>query len=91
MSMMKLRVTRFEGDPVEVPVTPKVIVAAERHFKKGMGQLFSPEQVTFEALAWSAWQAMLVSGHEVKTFDLWLDGVSSIDPVEDEAAPFQEA
>jgi len=91
MSMMKLRVTPTEGDPVSVPVTPKVIVAAERHFGKGMGQLFSSEGVTFEALAWSAWQAMLVAGHQVKTFDLWLDGVASIDAEEQDAAPLPTA
>jgi hypothetical protein len=91
MSVMKLRVTPLEGDPVSVPVTPKVIVAAERHFKKGMGQLFSGENVTFEALAWAAWQAMLFGGHQVKTFDLWLDGVASIDSEEDETVPFPEA
>lgn len=91
MSMMKLRVTPLEGDPVTVPVTPKVIVAAERHFKKGMGQLFSSDNVTFEALAWAAWQAMLYSGHEVKTFDLWLDNVASIDSEEDDSVPLVQA
>jgi len=91
MSMMKLRVEPVEGDPVIVPVTPKVIVAAERHFGKGMGQLFSSENVTFEALAWAAWQAMLFAGHQVKTFDLWLDGVANIGSEDEQTVPFQEA
>jgi len=78
MALMTLKVVPSEGDAVTVPVTPKVIVACERHFKKGMGQLFDAENVTYEALAWAAHQAMLQSGYEVKTFDAWLDGIDEI-------------
>jgi hypothetical protein len=78
MALMTLKVVPTEGDAVAVPVTPKVIVACERHFKKGMGQLFEASNVTYEALAWAAHQAMLQSGYEVKTFDAWLDGIDEI-------------
>jgi hypothetical protein len=78
MALMTLKVVPATGDPVSVPITPKVIVACERHFKKGMGQLFDQAHVTYEALAWAAHQAMLQSGYEVKTFDAWLDGIDEI-------------
>ncbi len=91
MAVMKLKVTMTDGDPVVVAVTPKVIVAAERHFKKSMGQLFDQASVTYEALAWSAWEAMRFSGHEVKTFDLWLDGVAEIGSEDEGSLPLPEA
>jgi hypothetical protein len=88
MSMMNMRVVPAEGDPITVAVTPKVIVAAERHFKTTMAKLFSPDNVSFEAMSWIAWQAMQASGHVVKTFDLWLDGIDGIESVDESAAPF---
>lgn len=87
MAMMTLEVVRTEGETVTVKVTPKVIVAAERHFKKGMGELFSEGNVTYEALAWCAWQAMLQAGYEVKTFDPWLDGIESINSTDEGKTP----
>lgn len=78
MALMTLKVVPAQGDPVAVPVTPKVIVACERHFKKGMGELFAAESASYEAMAYAAHQAMLQSGHEVKTFDAWLDGIDEI-------------
>ncbi len=91
MAIMKLKVTPVDGDPVVVPITPKVIVAAERHFKKGMGQLFDQATITYEALAYAAWQGMLQSGHEVKTFDGWLDGIAEIGSEEEGDAPLLTA
>lgn len=87
MALMRMRITPVEGDPVDVPITPKVIVAAERHFKTTMMKLFSAESLSLEAMAWIAWTALQAAGHTVKTFDLWLDGVASIDNVEDSSAP----
>jgi hypothetical protein len=88
MAMMNMRVVPLEGAPIEVPVTPKVIVAAERHFKTTMAKLFSPDNISFEAMSWIAWQAMQHSGHVVKTFDLWLDGVENIESVDEPTTPF---
>lgn len=78
MALMTLKVVPAEGTAVSVPVTPKVIVACERHFKKGMGELFAAGSASYEAMAFAAHQAMLQSGHEVKTFDAWLDGIDEI-------------
>jgi len=91
MAVMKLKVTPVDGDPVVVAITPKVIVSAERHFKKGMGQLFDQATVTYEALAYAAWQGMLQSGHDVKTFDGWLDGVAEIGSEDDSEVPLLTA
>jgi len=76
---MELTVEPIDGDPIKVRITPKVIVAAERHFKKGMGELFAENNVTYEALAWCAWQGLMIQGAEVNaSFDRWLDGIDSI-------------
>ena len=85
MALMKLKVTPIDGDAIDVSVTPKVIVAAERHFKRGMGELFSKDNSTYEALAFCAWQAMMASGHDTHaSFDRWLDGIEEIS-ADDEA------
>jgi hypothetical protein len=90
MAMMRMRVVPLEGAPIEVPVTPKVIVAAERHFKTSMAKLFNPDNVSFEAMSWIAWQAMQHSGHVVKTFDLWLDGIENIESIDEPSAPLAD-
>lgn len=86
MALMSMKVTMTGAEPVSVKVTPKVIVAAERHFKKAMGELFA--NASYEALAWVAWQAMQANGHVVKTFDLWLDQVDEI--TAEDAAPLAD-
>lgn len=87
MALMTLKVVPAGGDAVSVPVTPKVIVACERHFKKGMGDLFGAESASYEALAFAAHQAMLQSGYEVKTFDAWLDGIDEISTEDTQTVP----
>ena len=87
MALMTLKVVPTAGDAVTVPVTPKVIVACERHFKKGMGELFAAGSASYEAMAYAAHQAMLQSGHEVKTFDAWLDGIDEITTEEADTVP----
>jgi hypothetical protein len=87
MALMALTVVPIDGDPIAVKITPKVIVAAERHFKKGMGELFSENNVTYEALAWCAWQGLMVQGSDVNaSFDCWLDGIESISSDDTEPA-----
>jgi len=87
MALMKLTIVPTNGEPVTVPVTPKVIVACERHFKKGMAELFSAESASFEAMAYAAWQGMLQAGHDVELFDPWLDGIEEITTEETETVP----
>jgi len=83
MALMSLKVTMVGGDPVAVKVTPKVIVLAERHFKKPMAELFA--NVSYEALAWVAWQALQATGHVVKPFDDWLGELDAVEG--EESAP----
>lgn len=86
MAMMQLEITTTSGDQIKVDVTPKVIVEAERHFKMGMSKLFGTES-SMEHMTWLAWKAMLVGGYEVKTYELWLDGIASVgSPSTEEAA-----
>jgi hypothetical protein len=89
MALMTLKITPVTGDVIVVPVVPKVIVAAERHFKTTMAKLFSQESMSYEAMMWLGWQAMQASGHIVKPFDDWLDGIEAIDMAGDrgESAP----
>ena len=88
MALMRLRVTLNEGEPYEVPVTPKVIVAAERQFAKPMTQLFG-EAASFEAISWAAWKGSQQTGRVVKPFDEWLDDIDSITPVEEPRVPLE--
>lgn len=91
MATMKLTVTPVGKSPVTVGIGPKVMVECERHFNKPFSQLFSGDQLSYESLAWAAWKAMLGSGHEVKTFDLWLDDIEDISAAEDDSSPLSAA
>lgn len=83
MAVMTLEVIRPGVDPVQVRITPKVIVQAERQFKMGMSRLFGAD-ASMEHMTWCAWKGMQLSGHEVKTFDLWLDDVEEVRVTEDD-------
>lgn len=85
---MRLRVVVEDGEPYEVNISPKVIVAAERHFAKPMSQLFG-DSASFEALCWTAWKGTHASGRVVKPFDEWLDGVESIEAGESAPIPLE--
>lgn len=91
MATMKLTVTPVGKAPITVGVGPKVMVECERHFGKPFSQLFSGDNLSYESLAWAAWKAMLISGQDVKTFDLWLDDVEDIAAAEDDEAPLSGA
>jgi hypothetical protein len=82
--MMTLTVTMTGTEPVTVKVTPKVQVAAERHFSKSISKLFAEDSVSMEAVYWVAWKGMHVGGHVVKTFDLWLDELHAVELVTEE-------
>jgi len=83
--MMDLAVTMTGSEPVTVKITPKVVVAAERQFNLPMAQLVNAENMSFEAMTWLAWKGMQVAGRVVKTFDLWLDELESVEFVTPES------
>ncbi len=80
MISLSLRVTH-DGDTNEYVVGPKVQVAFEREWKMGMPKALTNEQ-RMEHLYWLGWKAQQAAGVVVKTFDLWLDGVESVEVVE---------
>jgi hypothetical protein len=82
MIALSLRVTH-DGDTNEYVVGPKVQVAFEREWKMGMPKALTNEQ-RMEHLYWLGWKAQQAAGVVVKTFDLWLDGVESVEVVEAE-------
>jgi hypothetical protein len=82
--MMTLTVTMTGNDPVTVKITPKVQVAAERHFNTPISRLFAEDNVSMEAVYWVGWKAMHSAGHVVKTFDLWLDDLETVEFVPEE-------
>lgn len=84
--MMTLTVTMTGSEPVTVKVTPKVQVAAERHFSKSISKLFAEDGVSMEAVYWVAWKGMHAGGHVVKTFDLWLDELDAVEFVPEETS-----
>jgi hypothetical protein len=88
MALMSLAVVRDGGERVVVPVTPKVVVAAERQFHKSMASLFG-EDSSMEVLAWVAWKASHFAGQVVKPFDEWLDDIEMIEAVDEGRAPFE--
>lgn len=87
-ALMRLTVKPITGEPYQISVTPAVIVHAERHFGKGMNQLFG-EAMSYEALAWVAWNATHRSGIVVKPFDEWLDTIETIEAGEDKPVPLE--
>jgi len=89
-ALMRLRVVPAQGEPYEIPVTPKVIVAAERQFAKPMTQLFG-QDASYEALCWAAWKGSHVAGRVVKPFDEWLDDIDSIEAGDEPRVPLETA
>lgn len=83
--MISMKVTMIGGEPVIVKVTPKVQVAAERHFKMAFTKLFAEDGISMEGVYWVAWKSMHAAGHVVKTFDLWLDELDSVETVSEES------
>jgi hypothetical protein len=78
MNAWRISVTKTDGETCEYTVTPKTIVAFERHFKTGLAAAFANEQ-KMEHAYWLAWDAERSSGQVVPLFDKWLDDVSSVD------------
>lgn len=66
-------------------VKPVTIVAFERHFGVGLGAMATDGKM--EYVYWLGWHSEKAAGKVVKPFDDWLDGVTSVDLVEDDATP----
>ena len=87
-ALMRLRVIPTNGDPYEVPLTPKLIVAIERQFSKPISDLFG-QTASFETLCWAAWKGSQNIGKPVKPFDEWLNDLDSIEAGEEPRVPLE--
>lgn len=78
MKTWRITVTKQGENPETYTVTPRTIVAFERHFKVGLASAFVNEQ-KMEHLYWLGWDAERVSGKVVALFDRWLEDVISVE------------
>jgi hypothetical protein len=78
MISWSITVIKSDGTTETYPVTPRVIVAFERHFKTGLGHAFANDQ-KLEHVYWLAWEAERASGKVVKLFDEYLDTVANVE------------
>jgi hypothetical protein len=67
MDGLAVKVKTTEGLEVSYKLTPRIIVAFEQNFGKGMPHLLGQEQ-RVEHIYWLAWKAMQVNGVVVKLF-----------------------
>ena len=87
--LMRLRIEPVQGDAYEVNVTPKVVVELERQFHKPMTDILGADSVSFEAIYWAAWKGTQITGRPTKPCDEWLDGIESVEPVEEQRVPLE--
>jgi hypothetical protein len=67
MDGLSIKVKTIDGNEVSYKLTPRIIVAFEQNFGKGMPKLLGEEQ-KIEHLYWLAHQAQKVNGVVVKLF-----------------------
>ena len=67
MDGLSIKVKTTDGVEASYKLTPRIIVAFEQNFGKGMPHLLGQEQ-RVEHIYWLAWKAMQVNGVVVKLF-----------------------
>jgi hypothetical protein len=67
MDGLAIKIKTTDGVEVSYKLTPRIIVAFEQQFGKGMPHLLGQEQ-RVEHIYWLAWKALQVNGHVVKLF-----------------------
>ena len=67
MDGLAVKVKTTDGVEASYKLTPRIIVAFEQNFGKGMPKLLGEEQ-RVEHIYWLAWKAMQVNGVVVKLF-----------------------
>lgn len=81
-ALIDLKVTKMDGTSAEYAVLPVVVMAAERHFKTGIGTLM--EDLHIEYLLFLAWKQEHFTGGVVQPFDEWCNTVANIRIINDE-------
>ena len=77
MIELSIAVTMSDGRSDTYPVTPRVQVDFERHFKTSLISAMS--DAAMEHVYWLGWAAMKQSGEVVKLFDEWLNMVDRVE------------
>lgn len=67
MDGLSVKVKTTDGNEVNYKLTPRIIVAFEQQFGKGMPKLLGEEQKV-EHIYWLAWKAQQTNGIIVKPF-----------------------
>lgn len=71
-----LRIT-LADETFVAPITPRVAIDFERHFKMGLVKALANEQ-KMEHMFWLGWASVKATGRVVKPFDSWLDEVLNV-------------
>lgn len=87
-AQLKIKVTKTDGSSKTFSVTPRVIVAFEREFGKGLVAAYGNDN-RMEYTYWLAWKADHAAGNVVKPFDAYLDEIVSVE-LEEVNAPLDE-
>lgn len=82
---MEITVTYDDDRTVEVRPTPYNIVAFERHYKIGVGELRKDPKT--EHVLWMAWHRLNQIGQEAADFETFLQKLGPIDGVSYDANP----
>lgn len=76
---------------VSALVTPRVAIAFERQFKRGIIPAITEDR-RMEHLYWLMWEALRTAGGGVPPFDKWLEQVTGYVTVdEEESLPLEES
>jgi hypothetical protein len=95
---LNLTVVYQDGTKQGIQATPGNIVRAERHFGKPLTELFHPERLSLESMAYLAWESIRhkaargMAGYtDPGPFDTWLDTLDDIEMEDDlDTAPLPE-
>lgn len=88
ITQWKVTVVKADGTSAQHAVTPRTIVAFERHFKLGLAQAFTKDQKQ-EHVFWLGWEAERSAGMSPKPFDSWLEDIAGVN-IEVDNVPFGE-
>lgn len=92
MDGLSIKVVLVEGDVEKIfPLRPRIIVAFEQKYNKGLAKLLSEDQ-KLEHIYWLGWEALKSSGHIVKPFGLdFLDTIKSVELLSDPSSESTES
>jgi hypothetical protein len=82
--MIKLRITRTDGQVGDYPITPLVQYGFEIYAKKGFHKAFIEDSMQ-TSLFWLSWECIRRSGETVKPFgEQFIETLANVEVLEDE-------